>query len=98
MISALPLWYQILRTSILHASPIAQDIAISRASPSILLPETIQAKKILFSRGRNLYSYLFPTPSANYLEGSLESPSFVALPGEVSAFPCHLYTPIMIIR
>jgi hypothetical protein len=87
-----------LRTSILHASPIAQDIAISRASSSILLLVTIQAKKILFSRRRNLYSYLFSTPSANYLEGSLESPFFVALPGEVSGFSRHLYTPIMIIR
>ena len=74
-----------------------RSISKFHGRPPNSLGVTIHAKKSLFSRGRNLYSYLFSAPGTDYLEGSLERPFFVALPGEVSAFSRDVYTFIMVI-
>jgi hypothetical protein len=81
----------------LRASPIEWNIKISPASPSTLFIVTINAKKGLFSGGRNFYNHLFSAPSADNLVGSFIRPFFVALPGEISAFSRHAYTLIVVI-
>jgi hypothetical protein len=60
--------------------------------PSLLfLVKTLEAKKSLVRRGKNLYHNLFSTTGADNLIGSLEHPLFVILPGKVSPSSGHIY-------
>ena len=65
---------------------------------SLLVPVvTIEAKKGLVRRGKNLYHNLFSTASADDFIGFLERPLFVILPGKVSPSSGHLYPLIRIV-